>query len=213
MEGVLAELDNIVKDFDVPVVDLIKTQGADPFKILITTILSSRTKDGTTAKAAQRLFDKATSFDDLRKLSEDELKELIFPVGFYKTKAKNIKKIPDFIDEEFSGKIPEEVDNLVSLPGVGRKTANLVSAIAFGKDAICVDTHVHRICNRLGFISTSDPFETEMTLRERLPKRYWKMINRVLVAFGQNTCVPSSPFCSSCPISDRCEMVGVKRQR
>ena len=202
-----------VKNYDVPFIDLIKIQTNDPFKILIATILSARTKDGTTAKAAERLFEKATSFEELDNLTLEEIQELIYPVGFYKTKAKNIKRIPEVIQNEFNGKIPKDVDDLVKLPGVGRKTANLVSSVAFGEDAICVDTHVHKIMNRLGYVSTKSPFETEMNLREKLPKQYWRIVNNLFVAFGQNLCVPVSPYCSKCPIHKYCNRVGVENSR
>ena len=213
VHSVMDVLKEEVKNYDVPVVDLIKIQTDDPFKILIATILSARTKDGTTAKAAARLFEKATSFQELDNLSLEEIQELIYPVGFYKTKASNIKKIPLVIQNEFNGKIPKDVDDLVKLPGVGRKTANLVSSVAFGEDAICVDTHVHKIMNRLGYLKTRNPFETEMALREKLPRKYWRIVNNLFVAFGQNICVPVSPHCSKCPINKYCSKVGVKNSR
>ena len=213
MDDVIEILREEVKSYDVPVIDLIKIQTDDPFKILIATILSARTKDSTTAKAAARLFDKATSFVELDNLTLEEIQELIYPVGFYKTKAANIKKIPGVIKNQFDDNIPKTVDELTKLPGVGRKTANLVSSVAFGEDAICVDTHVHKIMNRLGYLKTKTPLETEMTLRKNLPKKHWRIVNNLFVAHGQNLCVPVSPYCSKCPIHKFCRRVGVKNSR
>ena len=206
-------LEKHVLDYDVPVVDLIKIQTGDVFKILIGTILSARTKDETTSSACRRLFSKAGNIEELEKLSLKDIEKLIYPVGFYKNKAKYLKKLPEVLKEEFEGKIPEAVEHLVKLPGVGRKTANLVAAIAFNKHAICVDTHVHRIMNRLGYVKTITPLETEMALRKKLQKKYWRTINTLLVAFGQNICRPISPHCSVCPIMQYCNKVGVKRSR
>lgn len=201
-----------VVNYDVPVVDIIQIQTKDPFKVLLTTILSARTKDEVTHLAAKRLFTKINKIKDLEKISKKELEKLIYPVGFYKTKAKNLKLLPNAL-KEFNNKIPETVEELTKLPGVGRKTANLVVAVAFDKHAICVDTHVHRIMNRLSYIKTKTPHETEMILRKKLPKKYWKSINSILVAFGQNTCKPVSPFCSKCPIYNECKRIKVKTSR
>jgi endonuclease III len=188
-----------VIDYKVPIVDLIQIQTKDPFKVLITTILSARTKDGTTSIAAKKLF--------------IEIEKLIYPVGFYKTKAKHLKQLPIILKQEFNNKIPETIEELIKLPGVGRKTANLVVTIAFNKPGICVDTHVHKIMNRIGYIETKTPYETEMRLRDKLPKKYWKTINSILVAFGQNLCTPISPHCSNCPINKYCNRLGVKKSR
>lgn len=213
IEAIYRILSEEVKNYKVPVVDLIETQTQDPFKVLVATILSARTKDETTAKVCERLFSKIKNFKDLERFSEKEIQGLIYPVGFYKNKAKHLKKLPDVIKEEFNGKIPEEIDDLLKLPGVGRKTANLVRAVAFKKDGMCVDVHVHRITNRLGYVKTKTPFETEMELRKKLPKRHWEKINSLFVAFGQNTCRPISPHCSRCPITRYCNQVGVKNSR
>lgn len=202
-----------VKKYKVPVVDLIEIQTQDPFKVLVATILSARTKDETTAKVCEKLFLGIKNFEDLEKLSEKEIQGLIYPVGFYKNKTKHLKKLPAVIKDEFNGKIPEDIDDLLKLPGVGRKTANLVRAVAFKKDGMCVDIHVHRISNRLGYVKTKTPFETEMKLREKLPKKYWEKINSLFVAFGQNLCRPISPHCSKCPIIKYCNLVGVKNKR
>jgi len=187
-----------------PVVDLIEAQTKDPFKVLVTTILSARTKDETTTAAALRLFERAKNMRELSKLTEEELRGLIFPVGFYNAKARHLKLLPDAIKEQFNSEIPQDVDELTMLPGVGRKTANLVVAVAFKKPAVCVDVHVHRIFNRLGYIKTATPLETEMELRRIFPKKFWTTFNSYFVSFGQNTCRPVNPKCNICPISRYC---------
>jgi len=201
-----------VKNYKVPVVDLVEIQTKDPFNVLLATILSARTKDETTTKACERLFAKVKTFADLEKLSLEEIQKLIFPVGFYKNKAKFLKQLPKAI-KEFNNKIPKTVDELTKLPGVGRKTANLVVAVGFGNPAICVDTHVHKIMNRLGYVKTKTPHQTEFALRKKLPKKYWTTFNSMFVAFGQNLCRPISPYCSKCPIIKYCNRVGVENSR
>ena len=146
-------------------------------------------------------------------LTLKEVETLIYPVGFYKTKARHLKQLPITLEKEFNNKIPETIEQLIQLPGVGRKTANLVRSIAFRKPAICVDVHVHRICNRLGYLKTKNPYETEMALRKKLPKKYWERINVLFVAFGQTICKPVSPFCSKCPVKQYCNQVGIKKSR
>jgi endonuclease III len=195
--------------FRMPVVDLIELQTKDPFKVLVTTILSARTKDETTAKAAKRLFSSVTIISDLEKIPLHRLEKLIFPVGFYRNKAKFLKQLPGALERLFGSVIPDSIDELVKLPGVGRKTANLVVAVAFRKPAICVDVHVHRICNRLGYIKTETPFETEMRLRDILPQDLWLMINSYLVSFGQHNCFPVNPRCDRCPIIRWCGRIKV----
>ncbi|MFH1399986.1 MAG: endonuclease III [Nanoarchaeota archaeon] len=202
-----------VAHYDVPIVDLIQIQTNDPYKVLVTTILSARTKDATTAAAAQRLFAKAETIDALSRMSEAQIAKLIHPVGFTPTKARHLKQLKIALDDLHGGDIPHTVEELVKLPGVGRKTANLVVAIAFDRDAICVDTHVHRIMNILGYVRTRTPHETEMRLRSKLPRAYWKTINSMLVAFGQHLCTPVSPWCSKCPIRSECNRIGVGRSR
>ncbi|MDR0307314.1 MAG: endonuclease III [Chitinispirillales bacterium] len=187
-----------------PVVDLIEIQTKDPFKVLITTILSARTKDETTAAAAKRLFESVKNPRDLKNISEDKLQKLIFPVGFYRMKARHLKELPLVLEKHFGGKIPADVDELTKLPGVGRKTANLVVAVAFKKPAVCVDIHVHRIFNRLGYLKTSTPFETEMELRRTLPVKFWITFNSYFVSYGQHTCLPVKPKCSECRVSGYC---------
>jgi exodeoxyribonuclease III len=208
ISGFIAKIKAEVENYKVPVVDLIATQTKDPFKVLVATILSARTKDETTAKASARLFKKAPDLASLQKLSEAEILKRIYPVGFYKSKAGYLAKLPQAL-EEFSGKIPDDIDSLVKLPGVGRKTANLVRSVAFGKPAICVDTHVHRIMNIWGYVKTRNPLETEMALREKLPEKHWMEINGILVAFGQGTCKPVSPHCDRCVIAPSCPKIGV----
>ena len=202
-----------VEPYNVPVVDLIEIQTKDPFKVLIATILSARTKDETTAKACEKLFSKIKSAEDLNNFSEKEIQRLIYPVGFYKSKAKYLKKLPRILKEEFGGKIPSEIDDLLKLPGVGRKTANLVRAVAFKKPAMAIDVHCHRIFNRLGYIKTKTPLETEMVLRKKLSKEYWEEINSLFVFFGQHLCRPISPYCSKCPVIKYCNQMGVKKIR
>ncbi len=201
------------KKWNVPIVTLMSQTERNPFKILIATILSLRTKDEVTAKAAERLFKVADTPEKLMELPEKEIERLIYPVGFYRRKAKTIKEVAKLIVEKYGGKVPSNIDELLKLPGVGRKTANLVVTLGYGKPGICVDTHVHRIMNRFGYVKTKTPEETEMTLRKKLPKEYWIEINDLLVSLGQHICHPTSPKCSQCPVSEYCEKVGVKRSR
>jgi endonuclease III len=203
-------LKNEFRKHRMPVVDLIQVQTRDPFKVLISTILSARTKDAITTEASERLFSVVNSFEDLARMPVKRIEQLIFPVGFYKTKALHLKLLPQIINALYNGKIPQTVEELVKLPGVGRKTANLVVAVGFNKPAVCVDTHVHRICNRLGYVRTKTPFETEMRLRKILPGKYWITFNSFLVSFGQNLCFPINPKCATCPIYNLCNRVGVK---
>jgi len=192
-----------------PVVDLVKAQTRDPFRILVATILSSRTKDQTTSAACRRLFRAVRKPNDLSRMTRKKIERAIFPVGFYRTKAKHLKQLPRALEAMFGGNIPETVEDLCKLPGVGRKTANLVVAMAFDKPAICVDVHVHRISNRFGLVRTDTPFETEMTLRRILPKRYWKTWNSYLVSYGQTICSPIKPKCNDCSLQGFCSRVGV----
>lgn len=206
-------LEKTVKELDAPIVTRIKKEDNDPFKILIGTILSLRTKDKTTDEASKRLFTAAKTPEEMAKLSTEEIQKLIYPVGFYKRKAQEIKEISEMLIEKYNGKVPNSLDKLLQIKGVGRKTANLVITEAFDQYGICVDTHVHRISNRLGWLKTKTPEQTEMALRKVLPKRYWKTINPILVTFGQNICKPVSPLCSSCPIASYCPKIGVKKFR
>lgn len=191
-----------------PIIELIKAQTDDPFCVLVGTILSSRTKDACTAGAVRRLFATAAgerfSPSDLERLSEEEIEKLIYPVGFYHVKAKHLKELPIVLREKFNGIVPNTVEELCELPGVGRKTANLTVAVGFDLPAICVDVHVHRICNNLRIVKTKTPLETEMKLREILPTKYWKTWNSVFVSFGQTRCDPVRPRCNGCPIAKYC---------
>jgi endonuclease-3 len=185
----------------------------DPFRLLVACVISLRTKDEVTALASGRLFEVASTPGALAKLPERRIAKLIFPAGFYNTKAKQIREIARRIARDHGGQVPAERDALLALPGVGRKTANLVLGLGFGIPAICVDTHVHRISNRLGLVRTKTPEQTEYALQEVLPKRLWVEINDLLVTFGQNICQPISPRCSICPLAQRCPRIGVVRHR
>ena len=195
---------------DSPIIELIEAQTHDPFCVLVGTILSARTKDQCTAGAVRRLFAKAQGDlfrpEDLDRLSVKEIEKLIYPVGFFRDKARHLKALPKVLREKFGGKLPRTVEELCELPGVGRKTANLTVAVGFDLPAICVDVHVHRICNRLGLVQTKTPFETEMALRAILPERYWKTWNSHLVSFGQTRCGPIRPKCDGCPIAKFCKV-------
>jgi len=209
IDSIYKILNKKVKDYKVPIVDLVEARTKNPFKILVATILSARTKDEVTAKASAKLFKKINNSSDFNKLTVKQIEKLIYPVGFYKNKAKYLKKLPVVLKEKFNNKIPKTIEELIELPGVGRKTANLVMAVAFKIPAICVDVHVHRIMNRFGYIKTKNPLETEMTLRKKLPKKYWLKINYIIVAFGQNLCKPINPQCDICPIYKYCKRIKV----
>lgn len=213
LKKVYSSLRIFTSDLPVPLVELTMIQTKDPFKVLVATILSARTKDSLTITILPKLFEKVKTAEDLKKIKQTELEKLIYPIGFYKNKAKFLKELPKVLDEKFNGIIPQTVEELVLLPGVGRKTANLVVSVGFDKPAICVDTHVHKIMNRFGFLETKNPLETEMVLREKLPENMWQETNRIIVAFGQYQCVPVSPKCSSCPVNKYCERKGVKKSR
>ena len=181
--------------------------------MLVSTLLSLRTKDEVTAAATARLFPVAKTPEAIIGLSKEEIEALIYPVGFYHTKAERLREISRIILDDHQGCVPDTMDQLLVLPGVGRKTANLVLVEGFDKDGICVDTHVHRISNRIGYVKTKSPDQTEFELRKQLPRRYWKRYNEMLVAFGQMLCRPVSPFCSRCPVESMCPRIGVDRFR
>jgi endonuclease-3 len=210
---VMKILEEEVSRLGVPIVTEISRKRRDPYRVLISTLLSLRTKDETTRKASERLLAKAPTPERMLRLSEATIRELIYPVGFYKTKATVLKEACREIVDRYGGKVPNDLDTLLELKGVGRKTANLVVTLGYGKPGICVDTHVHRISNRLGYVRTKSPEETEFALRKKLPHRYWIPINDYLVAYGQNVCKPISPFCSECKLASHCDKVGVKRHR
>ena len=186
--------------------------GFNEFQILVSTILSARTKDELTEEVSKKLFKKVRSPLDLLKFSEEELAKEIYPVGFYKTKAKNLLKLAKILLEKYDGKVPDKLEELLKLPGVGRKTANIVLSYVFEKPAIAVDTHVHRIFNRWGFINTKTPEETEFVLKSKLPKRLWKKVNNLLVSFGRNICKPKNPLCEECPINKICSFPNKKEK-
>ncbi|WP_457641763.1 endonuclease III domain-containing protein [Persephonella sp.] len=211
---VLSILEQEFPKWNAPVVSLMaKRDKRTPYQILISTIISLRTRDEVTAEVSERLFRLADNPYDMLKLSEKHISEAIYPAGFYKNKAKVIKEISRKLVDQYEGEVPDNIDELLKLKGVGRKTANLVIALGYNKPAICVDTHVHRISNRLGFVKTKTPEETELQLREKVPKKYWNRINDLFVAFGQTICKPISPFCSKCPVKDLCEKIEVHRSR
>ena len=185
----------------------------DPFAVLVSTMISLRTKDEVTAAASSRLLARAGGPAALAALSEAVIARLIFPAGFYRTKARHLRQAARLLEERHGGRVPQAMEELLALPGVGRKTANLVRNLGFGLPGICVDTHVHRISNRLGWVRTRNPLETERALEKVLPRRYWIPVNGLLVAFGQRTCTPQSPRCSACPIRAHCARVGVTRSR
>jgi endonuclease-3 len=202
-----------VPKWDTPIVTLMAETYESPFRVLISCILSLRTQDATTAKASHRLFAVADSPEAMLKLSAKKIEKLIFPVGFYRTKAGNILDICKTLIENYDGKVPDEIDELLKLKGVGRKTANLVVTLGYKKPGICVDTHVHRISNRWGYIKTPTPEKTEFALRAKLPKQYWIEYNDLLVSFGQHLCRPISPLCSQCPIAKYCDQIAVTLRR
>lgn len=201
-------LEKNFKSWKAPVADFATDTGGTVFEVLVSTVLSSRTKDEVTIKAVSRLFGVARTPLEILELDEDELAALIYPVGFYRIKAGNLRKISGIVVREHGGRVPDTMDELLRMPGVGRKTANLVLAQGFGKNAICVDTHVHRISNRIGYVSTKTPEQTERALRRKLPIKHWAGINKLLVGFGQTICRPISPRCNSCPVSSMCSAFG-----
>lgn len=196
-----------------PIVSHLAENQRDPFVILISTLLSLRTKDEVTAVATDRLFELASTPQEMLKIPLDKIAKTIYPVGFYRVKASNIHHTCRELIERFGSKVPDNIDDLLSIKGVGRKTANLVLSLAYGKDAICVDTHVHRISNRLGYVKTKTPEETEFALRKKLPRRHWIIYNTVMVAFGRKTCKPVSPLCSQCPVNRYCDRINVTLSR
>jgi endonuclease-3 len=200
------------RDFVKPSVERVTPRG-DAFRVLIATILSLRTKDETTLAAARRLFEVAATPEDVLRLTAGRIERLIFPVGFYRVKARTLREVSRTILERFAGRVPDSIDDLLTLKGVGRKTANLVLTHGHDRPGICVDVHVHRITNRWGYLRTRNPEDTEMRLREVLPARHWKEFNGLLVTFGQSICRPVSPWCSRCPLAEHCPRKGVGRAR
>lgn len=209
----VAVLNEAVRAWQSPAVTIVSQREGDPYKVLVSCILSLRTQDRTTGPASERIFAMADTPEKMVRLTPETIEKAIYPVGFYRTKAVQILDISRILIEKYAGKVPAEIDELLKFKGVGRKTANLVVTLGFGKPGICVDTHVHRICNRWGYVSTRTPEETEFALRNKLPGQYWLVINDLLVTFGQNQCTPLSPRCSTCPLGHLCDRVGVKKSR
>ena len=213
IDATLKRIEVAAAHFETPVVSEVAGLEGDPFKVLVATLISLRTKDEVTGPASRRLFAKAPTPEATLALTEDAIARLIYPAGFYRVKAKTIQALCQRLLDEFDGRVPNDLDTLLSFNGVGRKTANLTLTEGFGLPGICVDIHVHRICNRWGYLRTKTPDATEMRLRKKLPQEWWIAINQLLVAFGRNICRPVSPHCSTCMVADVCRQVGVTIRR
>ncbi len=211
--AIFSSLHDFRTGFELPSVSLIGAESGTPFRILISTLISLRTRDEVTLAASRRLFEAADTPSALYALTREEIEKRIYPCGFYKTKAKNMHRICDSILNEHGGEVPDSLEELLAFPGVGLKTANLVLSLGFGIPAICVDTHVHRISNRMGWIKTDKPDDSVGALEAVLPRKHWIEINELLVLFGQQVCTPRNPRCSSCPVSDYCRRAGVEQSR
>jgi endonuclease-3 len=214
VKAVMTALARAIDGLELPAVEKISTsQEEDPFQVLIATLLSARTQDATTLAASTRLFRRARTPRSMARLTEAEIERLIYPVSFYRHKARHVRQTCRRILEEFGGAVPDNMDDLLTLPGVGRKTANLVLILSFrSRRNICVDTHVHRIANRLGWVRTRMPEETEQALYTAVPHRWWPLINLYFVTWGQNVCRPVSPRCGSCVLQTLCPKIGVLRR-
>ena len=213
IDKIIKILRDTTKKWREPIVTELTKKTRDPFKILISTIISLRTKDDVTREASKRLYELAGTPEDMLRLDPADIEKAIYPAGFYRNKVKTILNVCTILLEKYQGRVPDDLDALLLIKGVGRKTANLVITMGYGKAGICVDTHVHRISNRLGYVSTRTPEETEFALRGKLPGEYWIEYNDLLVTFGQNLCKPLSPLCSQCPIHNFCKRVGVGNHR
>ncbi len=213
LDKILRVLKKEYPKWKAPIVTFVKNSRGTPYKILVSTLLSLRTQDGTTTQAVIKLCGRACTPEAMLTLSEKEIRDLIYPVGFYKTKAKRLLEISKILIDQYGSRVPDTIEELLKLPGVGRKTANLVVTLGYDKPGICVDTHVHRISNRFGYVRTKTPEQTEFALREKLPRKWWIPYNDILVAFGQTLCKPLSPLCSRCPVRDVCPRVGVEKSR
>ncbi|MGE0444327.1 MAG: endonuclease III [Vicinamibacterales bacterium] len=213
VETVMQAIARAIDGLEMPAVEKISEEQAEaPFQILIATLLSARTQDATTHAASTRLFKRARTPRAMAKLPVAEIERLIYPVSFYRNKARHVKACCELLVARFGGRVPQTIDELVTLPGVGRKTANLVLILAFkSRQNICVDTHVHRIANRLGWVSTAQPEETEQALYRATEQRWWPLINLYLVTWGQNVCRPVFPRCGDCVIAEDCPRIGVVR--
>jgi endonuclease-3 len=220
MPRTAAEINRIVRtltrtsrSWNPTAVGIVAQESRDPFQVLVSCLISLRTKDEVTGEASARLFRLARTPRTMVDLSASTIARTIYPAGFYRTKARTIREICRTLIGRHGGQVPATMEELLALKGVGRKTANLVLTIGFGKPGICVDTHVHRISNRLGIVETKTPEQTEVTLRQVLPRQHWIPYNDLLVTFGQNLCKPISPLCSTCPVHDDCPQLGVGVRR
>lgn len=212
-DKIIETLRTIAENVETPTVFDFSYRNSSPFKILISTIISLRTRDPVTFSSSEKLFAVAPDPQSVSKLNTADIAHLIFPAGFYKRKAENIKLISEILLKKHEGLVPRNLNHLLELPGVGRKTANLTLGLSYGIPALCVDTHVHRIPNRMGWVKTTTPEKTEFALVKILPKKYWIGINELLVAFGQTICTPVSPKCSECPFKNDCPRIGVEKSR
>ncbi len=210
---VLRVMERQLSEASVPYVTEISNRSEGAFKVLVSCILSLRTKDEVTAKASEALFKTADTPSRIIKLGASKIAKIIYPVGFYRNKAKTLCDISQMIIDKYGGSVPSSKEELLSLNGVGLKTANLVLGLGFGIPAICVDTHVHRISNRLGWVDTKTPYDTESALKRIIKKNWWIKLNTILVAFGRNVCLPVSPWCSKCKVRSYCRRVAVARNR
>ena len=210
IDGIIRTLKRLVRQWEEPIVGHYRD---DPFTTLISCLLSLRTKDETTRGASEQLFRLARSPQQMAQLPLATIERAIYPVGFYRTKARTIRSVCQTLLDRYGGTVPDDLDELLTIKGVGRKTANLVITLAYHQYGICVDTHVHRISNRWGYVRTKSPEETEMALRRLLPRRHWRVYNDLLVTFGQNLCHPTSPWCSLCPLDRLCQKNGVQHSR
>ena len=208
----LSRVKKAIRSFAIPSVTVI-SQKNDPFAVLVSCIISLRTRDEVTQAASSRLFKQAKNPQELLKLSPAKIEKAIYPAAFFRNKAKSLKELCKNLVDNYDGKVPDKLDELLKLKGVGRKTANLTLILGHDKPGICVDIHVHRISNRWGYVKTKSPDETEMVLRDKLPRRYWKGYNDLLVTFGQNICKPVSPFCGSCTLAETCPKTGITKHR
>ena len=206
-------LKEYIKHNQLPSVSQIAEENNDPYKILFSTIISLRTRDEVTLTASRRLFERAPNLDALLNTEESDIADIIYPAAFYRNKAASIKKCAEILVNDYNGYIPAQRDELLKLPGVGRKTANLTLNLGFGINAICVDTHVHRISNRTGWVTTAAPDDTELALEKILPEEYWIPLNEILVSYGQKICTPQSPWCSKCVIENHCARINIGRCR
>lgn len=209
--NILNTIEKSIVNFRHPLKNFFDNRKKNDLHFLIAILLSARTKDETVVKSCTKLFKKVKKIEDLIRIGQKDIEQLIYPVGFYKTKARHLKLLALVLKDGFNNKIPDNIEDLLKLPGVGRKTANLFINLAFLKPGICVDTHVHRILNRIGYLNTKNPFETEMFLRKNLNKKYWGKINSLLVVYGQNICKPISPKCEMCKIKKYCSYYQIRR--